>query len=169
MFLRRDLTPEEGIKLLFRARAALRDGQALYLCGDIPWNGLNTRQGTLLGQPLNFLAVWTELAVLTRALVFYVFCAHRPGGRFRLEIEAAGQVHAGQENDAMADYLRELEARIAHDPTSAVAHLLWPCFSGSPAARASRRATRGPAGFRPGRRQPARFIVPRVDRRDTPA
>ena len=122
---------QSAIQLLVRARAALRDGLALYLCGDIPWQGPNGRPGRLLGQDRRFLAIWTELAVLTRAPVFHVFCVHLPGGRFRLELEAVGRVHAGEENDAVADYLKGLEARIATEPAQAVAHLLWPCFNPS--------------------------------------
>jgi lauroyl/myristoyl acyltransferase len=129
MFLRRNLPPADAIELLIRARAALRDGLAIYLCGDIPWQGPNARPGRLLGHAQRFLAIWTELAVLTRAPVFHIFCTHLPGGRFRLELEAVGRVHAGEEGHAVADYLKQLEARIATDPAQAVAHLLWPCFN----------------------------------------
>jgi hypothetical protein len=137
MFLRRDLNPAVAVELLIRARAALRDGLAIYLCGDIPWRGPNARPGRLLGQTQRFLAIWTELAVLTRAPVFHVFCKHLPGGKFRLELEAIGEVHAGDEGNALADYLKQLEARIATCPTQAVAHLLWPCFNPSDSSRAA--------------------------------
>ena len=85
---------------MLRARAALRDGLAIYLYGDIPWHGPNTRPGRLLGHSRRFLAIWTDLAVLTRAPVFLVFCTHLPGGRFALEIEAVGQLHRGEEGEA---------------------------------------------------------------------
>ena len=130
-FLQRNLPRASAIELLIRARPALRDGLSLYLCGDIPWPGPNASPGRLLGCELPFLATWAELAVLARAPVFHVFCTHLPGGRFRLELESAGQVHAGEEHDAVADYLKELEARIANEPAHAVAHLLWPCFQPS--------------------------------------
>lgn len=152
MFLRRNLPPADAIELLIRARAALREGLALYLCGDIPWQGPNGRPGRLLGQERRFLAIWTELAVLTRAPVFHVFCVHLPGGRFRLELEAVGQVHAGEENEAVADYLKGLEARIATDPAQAVAHLLWPCFNHSVADRAVAHAGQALDMTRPSRR-----------------
>ena len=118
---------------VFRARAALRDGMAIYLNGDIPWTGPNTCPGRLLGRPQRFLAIWTELAVLTSAPVFLVFCTHLPGGRFALEIEAIGHLHSGEEESAVADYLKQLEARIEASPADAVAHLAWPCYVSPPA------------------------------------
>ena len=51
MFLRRDLSPAVAVERVFRARAALRDGLAIYLNGDIPWSGPNTCPGLLLGRP----------------------------------------------------------------------------------------------------------------------
>jgi len=155
MSLRRDLPAADAIELLIRARAALRDGLALYLCGDIPWQGPNTRPGRLLGQAQRFLAIWTELAVLTRAPVFHVFCIHLPGGRFRLELEAVGQVHSGEESEAVADYLKQLEARIATEPAQAVAHLLWPCFHPSSSDCPASRASHAPNLTRPSRRNAA--------------
>ncbi len=152
MSLRRDLPAADAIELLSRARAALRDGLALYLCGDIPWQGPNTRPGRLLGQAQRFLAIWTELAVLTRAPVFHVFCIHLPGGRFRLELEAVGQVHSGEESEAVADYLKQLETRIATEPAQAVAHLLWPCFHPSSSDCPASRGEHVPGMTRPSRR-----------------
>jgi hypothetical protein len=128
MFLRRDLSRAVAVERIFRARSALRDGLAIYLNGDIPWAGPNTCAGTLLGHPQRLLAIWTELAVLTGAPVFLVFCMHRFGGRFALEIEALGRLRPGEEEWAVADYLKQLEARIATCPADAVAHLLWPCY-----------------------------------------
>jgi lauroyl/myristoyl acyltransferase len=129
VFLRRDLPASARVERLIRARAALLDGVAIYLSGDIPWRGPNTQPGCLLGQPQRFLSIWIELAVLTRAPVFHVFCTHQPEGKFALEFETVGQVRPGEEGDALADYLKALEARIATFPTQAVAHLLWPCFN----------------------------------------
>jgi phosphatidylinositol dimannoside acyltransferase len=132
MFLRRDLSPAVAIERIFRARAALRDGLAIYLNGDIPWSGPNTCAGTLLGHPQRLLAIWTELAVLTGAPVFLVFCIHQSGGRFSLEIEEIGRLRPGEEETAVADYLKQLEARIATTPADALAHLLWPCYQSPP-------------------------------------
>jgi phosphatidylinositol dimannoside acyltransferase len=132
MFLRRDLSPAVAIERVFRARAALRDGMAIYLNGDIPWSGPNTCAGRLLGRPQRLLAIWTELAVLTGAPVFLVFCTHLPRGRFALEIEAMGHLRPGEEHTAVADYLKQLEARIATSPADAVAHLVWPCYQSPP-------------------------------------
>jgi lauroyl/myristoyl acyltransferase len=132
MFLRRDLSPAVAVERVFRARAALRDGLAIYLNGDIPWSGPNTCSGLLLGRPQRLLAIWTELAILTGAPVFLVFCTHLPGGRFALEIEAIGHLRLGEEETAVADYLKQLEARIATSPADAVAHLAWPCYESPP-------------------------------------
>ena len=132
MFLRRDLSPAVAIERVFRARAALRDGMAIYLNGDIPWTGPNTCAGRLLGRPQRLLAIWTELAVLTGTPVFFVFCTHLPRGRFALEIEAMGHLRPGEEQTAVADYLKQLEARIATSPADAVAHLDWPCYESPP-------------------------------------
>jgi lauroyl/myristoyl acyltransferase len=128
MFLRRDLSPAVAVERVFRARCALRDGLAIYLNGDIPWSGPNTCPGTLLGRPQHLLAIWTELAVLTGTPVFLVFCTHLPKGRFSLEIEAIGHLRPGEEETSVADYLKQLEARIASCPADAVAHLSWPCY-----------------------------------------
>jgi phosphatidylinositol dimannoside acyltransferase len=133
LFLRRDLTPSGAVERLLRARAALRDGLAIYMNGDIPWNGPNTCPGRLLGRPQRLLAIWTELAVLTHAPVFLVFCTHAPGGRFALDIEPLGWLRAGEETIAVADYLKQLEGRIANAPADAVAHLVWPCYEPRPA------------------------------------
>jgi lauroyl/myristoyl acyltransferase len=133
-FLRRDLSPAVAVERILRARAALRDGLAVYLNGDIPWSGPNTCPGRLLGRPQRMLAIWTELAVLTRAPVFLVFCTHAPAGRFALEIEPVGWLRTGDEVMAVADYLRQLESRIANSPADAVAHLVWPCYEPRPHA-----------------------------------
>jgi lauroyl/myristoyl acyltransferase len=132
LFLRRDLSTTVAVERVLRARAALRDGLAIYLNGDIPWAGPNTCQGRLLGRPQRMLAIWTELAVLTRAPVFLVFCTHAPAGRFSLEIEPLGWLRPGEEAMAVADYLRQLESRIANSPADAIAHLVWPCYEPRP-------------------------------------
>ncbi len=131
-FLRRDLSPSMAIERLLRARSALRDGMAIYMNGDIPWSGPNTCPGRLLGRSHRMLAIWTELAVLTRAPVFLVFCTHAPHGRFALEIEPMGWLRPGEETVVFADYLRQLECRIANVPADAVAHLVWPCYEPRP-------------------------------------
>lgn len=127
-FLRRSLNPAECVARLVRARAALRSGKAVYLPGDIPWSGPNTRTGRLLGRPQQLLSVWADLAALTGAPVFYVFCTHRPGGRFALNLEHSGPVRPGQESDAVVRYLDRLERAIRSSPADAAAHLLWPCY-----------------------------------------
>jgi lauroyl/myristoyl acyltransferase len=148
-FLRRDLSPAVAAERFLRARAALRDGLCMYLSGDIPWAGANTRPGRLLGRPRAFLSVWADLAVLTGAPVFFVFCTHRPGGRYALSIEPAGTLAAGEEPAAVARFLARLESEIAAEPADAVAHLLWPCYG--PPVAAPPTAGAVPSG-RPSRR-----------------
>jgi lauroyl/myristoyl acyltransferase len=152
LFLHRDLAPTEAIERMVRSRAAIRDGMAMYLCGDIPWHGANARAGRLLGRRRRFLAIWTDLAALTRAPVFYLFCTHLPGGRFALELEAVGQVHRGEEDDALADYLKQLEARIATHTTQAIPYLLWPSYQHPHAACATADRPQPLAISRPPRR-----------------
>jgi predicted LPLAT superfamily acyltransferase len=135
-FLRRDLPPGAAAGRMLRARAALRDGLAIYLTGDIPWQGPNARPGRLLGLTQSFLSSWTDLAVLARAPVFLMFCTHRPDGRFSLTIEPPWTLAPGDEPAAVARYLARLETEIAAHPADAVAHLLWPCY-GPPRATSS--------------------------------
>jgi phosphatidylinositol dimannoside acyltransferase len=164
MFLRRDLSPAVAVERVFRARSALRDGLAIYLNGDIPWSGPNTCPGTLLGRPQRLLAIWTELAVLTGAPVFLVFCTHLPAGRFSLEIEAIGHLRPGEEETAVADYLKQLEARIATSPSDAVAHLVWPCYQSPslPKKQVRRRRAVGQQAVTTETKYPARHLPRRL-------
>ena len=109
-------------------RSALRDGLAVYLTADIPWDGPNSRPGRLLGQTHRFLSVWADLAVQTRVPVFLVFCNHRGGGRYALTIDPPWTLGRGDEPAAVVRYFDRLERAIAADPADAVAHLLWPCY-----------------------------------------
>ena len=138
-------------RLRRRARSALRSGLAVYLSGDIPWAGSNTRPGHLLGHSHSYLSVWADLAVLTRAPVFLTFCTHRPGGRYALTIDPPWTLTAGEEPEAVARYLARLESEIKAHPADAVAHLLWPCYgppsptsASTPNSRPSRRVAAVP-------------------------
>lgn len=128
-FLRRGMPPAAAAARLLRARAALRDGLAVYLSGDIPWDSPNARPATLLGHRRPFLAIWADLAALAGSPVVAVFCNHRPAGRFSLRFEPLGPVALGSEADAVAAYFRFLDRAIADDPADAVAHLTWPCYA----------------------------------------
>lgn len=157
LFLQRDLPRADSINVLNRARRALRTGHALYLCGDIPWDGPNSRPGRVLGVRQPYLSIWTELAVLARVPVFHVFCTHLPGGRFRLEIDNVGLIQPGEQTEAVADFLKQLEARIASHPAQAVAHLLWPCFHPTTSEAAATSVVPERRGNRPSRRRPVSF------------
>ncbi|WP_068420311.1 lysophospholipid acyltransferase family protein [Planctomyces sp. SH-PL62] len=159
-FLKRDLTTAAAVERMMQARSALRDGMAIYLNGDIVWEGSNTRTCRLLGRDHEFLAVWAELACLTRAPVFFAFCRHLRGGRFGLEFKALDLAERHPEL-ALAAYLAEVEAQVAADPSEAVAYLTWPCYTDAPeaAATASPRvddaeARPGPIGAASSRRAP---------------
>jgi hypothetical protein len=134
-FVRRDLSPIMAVERILRARTALREGLAVYLTGDIPWDGPNSRPGRLLGQTRRFLSVWADLATQTRAPVFLVFCNHQAGGRYSLTIDPPWTLQRGDEPAAIVRYLHRLERAIAAHPADAVAHLLWPCY-GPPEQRA---------------------------------
>lgn len=128
-FLRKDLAPSAAVERIMQARSALRGGMMIYLNGDIVWEGPNTRTCRLLGRDHQFLAIWNELAALTRSPVFFVFCTHRSGGRFALEFKNFGRTRSGDQDRALAAYLSELEAQVAADPSEAVAYLTWPCYT----------------------------------------
>jgi len=130
-FLKRHLTPAEAVERMMQARSALRDGLAVYLNGDIVWEGPNTRTCRLLGRDHEFLAVWAELACLTRAPVFFAFCRHLPAGRFALEFKPLGETPARPDH-LLAAYLGEVEAQVAASPSEAVAYLTWPCYTDAP-------------------------------------
>jgi lauroyl/myristoyl acyltransferase len=127
-FLRRNLMPEVASKRIFRTRTALREGMAVYLKGDVPWFGANTRPGRFLGHERPFQSLWAEFAGLFRAPVIPVFCTHRPGGRFALSFDSPWNVTRGDEEAAVARYLTRLESEIVANPADAVAHLLWNCY-----------------------------------------
>jgi lauroyl/myristoyl acyltransferase len=129
-FLRRDLTPAVASQRIFRTRSALRDGMAVYLKGDVPWMGANTRPGRFLGVERRFQSLWAEFAGLFRAPVIAVFCTHQPGGggRLALSFDPPWTVTRGDEDRAVARYLARLEAEIAAHPADASAHLLWNCY-----------------------------------------
>ena len=147
-FLRRRLTPEEASKRIFRTRSALRDGAAVYLKGDVPWTGPNTRPGRLVGRSQSFQSLWADFAALFRAPAVPIFCTHRPGGRYALTFDPGFDVVRGAEGEAVERYLARLDDEIRRNPEDAVAHLLWPCYGPTPdEGRPSR-----PRGRRPDRR-----------------
>jgi lauroyl/myristoyl acyltransferase len=139
-FLRRGLATGEAAERLLRARAALRDGFAVYLNGDIPWPGPNARAGRLLGRNRAVLAIWADLAILARAPALFLTCIHAPRGRYALEISPPLDLRTGDEPVAVAAYLARLESAIRAHPAEAVAHLTWPCFGPEPAPMPCERA-----------------------------
>jgi lauroyl/myristoyl acyltransferase len=137
-FLRRDLPKLEASRRILRAHAALRDGFAVYLSGDIPWTSPNARPGRLLGRERSFLGVWADMAVLARAPVVPLFCTHLARGRYRLVFEPPWSLAPGDEATAVACYLARLDAEIAAQPAEAVAHLTWPRYRAEPGPQGSR-------------------------------
>jgi len=131
-FLKRDLAPADAVERMMRARAALREGLAVYLNGDIVWDGPNTRTCRLLGREHRFLAVWAELACLTGAPIVLVFCRHLAGGRFGIDFKPLDPAASARPERLLAAYLAEVEAQVALDPAEAVAYLTWPCYADAP-------------------------------------
>jgi lauroyl/myristoyl acyltransferase len=127
-FLRRNMPPEVAAQRIFRTRTALREGMAVYLKGDVPWNGANTRPGKFLGHVRPFQSLWAEFAARFRAPVVPIFCTHLPAGRFRLTFDAPWNVSKGEEGSAVTRYLARVEDEIRAHPAEAVAHLLWNCY-----------------------------------------
>jgi len=154
-FLRKDLSPAVAVERILQARSALRDGMIIYLNGDIVWDGSNTRTCRLLGRDHQFLAIWNELAALTRSPVYFVFCTHRPDGRFGLEFERFGPTRSGEQAAALNAYLSSLEAQVAAAPAEAVAYLTWPCYTTGELAPA--KSTKAP------HRRPAPATARRVE------
>ncbi|ADV60778.1 hypothetical protein Isop_0181 [Isosphaera pallida ATCC 43644] len=144
-FLKRGLPPALAIERVMTARSALRKGMSIYLNGDIPWYGPNTRVGRLLGQPHRLISLWADLAAVARAPVVTMFCGYRPGGRHRLVFDPPRTILPGQESQAVRDYLIRLELEIARYPHEAVAHLLWPCFGPPREASSSTASACNPA------------------------
>ncbi|HWE36603.1 MAG TPA: lysophospholipid acyltransferase family protein [Isosphaeraceae bacterium] len=167
LFLRRALPPGAAVERVLRARAALRDGMAVYLAGDVPWSGPNARPGELLGHRRAFQSIWADLATLARAPVVPMFCTHRPRGRFALTFDPPWSLAPGGEGAAVARYLDRLEAEVRAHPADAVAYLTWPCYGPpSPAPRAES----GPSsqrGIGPGSVGPARPGAARAARSST--
>jgi len=151
LFLHRGMKPADAAQHILLARDAIRDGMAIYVNGDIPWDGPNTRGGRILGRNHQLLTTWIDLGLLTGSPIFWVFCTHEAGGRFALDIEPMETIRPGEEQLALDRYLAELNARIANDPTEAVAHLLWPCYSSSLVAGCKNKL---PRLDRPSRRKP---------------
>lgn len=158
-FLRRDLSPAAAVERMMQARSALRDGMALYLNGDIVWEGSNTRTCRLLGRDHAFLAVWAELACLTRAPVFFMFCRHRDAGRFELEFKRLGPETPNKPDLLQAAYLAEVEGQVARDPSEAVAYLTWPCYTEAPETAVARSRRREPKSLSVGAREAADAVT----------
>ncbi|WP_165066244.1 lysophospholipid acyltransferase family protein [Paludisphaera rhizosphaerae] len=147
-FLRRGLPATAAVERMMQARSALRDGLALYLNGDIVWEGSNTRTCRLLGRDHEFLAVWAELACLTRAPVFFVFCRHLDAGRFAIEFKRLDPATPNKPDLLLAAYLAEVEAQVARDPSEAVAYLTWPCYTEAPETAVARSRRQEPPSRR---------------------
>ena len=142
-FLRRHLSTEEASKRIFRTRTALREGKVVYLKGDVPWIGPNTRPAHFLGEDRSFQSLWAEFAALFRVPVVTVFCTHAPQGRYRLDFGPSFRVTRGAEDAAVRDYLALLESWIITHPADAVAHLLWPCYGPKAREAALSQSNRG--------------------------
>jgi lauroyl/myristoyl acyltransferase len=142
MHLRRDLSPRLSAERILQARAALRAGMAVYLCGDIPWS--SGRSGTLIGERQRVLSLWADLAAATGASVVPVFGLHRPAGRIRLSFDEPWCVRPGDEANAVARYLSRLGEVIAAEPAQAVAFWTWPGYGKAGASEPAFRPARRP-------------------------
>jgi phosphatidylinositol dimannoside acyltransferase len=128
-WLKREMGPGEGAQRIWHARAILREGNALYVNGDVAWPSGCVRLGRLLGREKGFLGAWADLAAMTGAPVVPFFVRHLHGGRYELTFEAPWEIRQGEQGTAVARYLRRLEAQIAAHPQEAIAYLTWPSFA----------------------------------------
>jgi lauroyl/myristoyl acyltransferase len=124
-FLRRHMAAGEGAERLLRARAALRDGLAVYICGDVPWPSTHARPGRFLGRDLPFQSAWADLGAITGATILPVFAHHEPGGKYAVHLDPP---FAPEPSTAVPRYLARLEREILARPEEAVAYLTWPCY-----------------------------------------
>jgi lauroyl/myristoyl acyltransferase len=125
-FLRRLPPAGEAAALLLRARALLREGLALSVCGDVPWN--TGAEADWLGRRWRILDHWTHLAAATGAAVVPAFALHLPRGRFGLRFEAPRRVTTAGTGEALAWYLARLEGHVRRHPAQAIAYWTWPSY-----------------------------------------
>jgi lauroyl/myristoyl acyltransferase len=151
LFLRRDLSHRDAAERLLRARAALREGLPLYLCGDITVPG--GYPVSWFGQPAYLLDHWSHLAASTGACVVPLFASFAPEGTYRIRFEPAFRVSTQSMGEPIQTYLRSLERVVANDPAQAVPYWTWPSYA----------VPTSPTGNRP-RRTPEH-----TSRRDKPA
>ncbi len=126
LFLHRDFSPRDATERILRARGVLREGMALYLCGDI-----TTPHGTEVswfGHKARLLDHWTHLAASTGASVVPVFATFQPKGKYRIDFEIPFRVRPSETSKALEHYLELLQDRVANDPSQAVPYWTWPGY-----------------------------------------
>ena len=126
LFLRRDLERREAVERCLRARSALREGLALYVCGDITTPG--GYPACWFGQPVPLLEHWTQLAASSGARVVPLFATFLPEGKYQIRFEAPFRVDFQRSGEAISHYLRLLEDTVRTDPAQAVPYWTWPSF-----------------------------------------
>ena len=127
LFLYRDLSNRDATERVLRARNVLREGMALYLCGDITTPG--GQPISWFGAPTQLLDHWTYLAASTGAIVVPLFTRFEPGGRYRVHFETPFHVHSGNTRAALGHYLALLTQHVTNDPAQAVPYWTWPSYT----------------------------------------
>jgi lauroyl/myristoyl acyltransferase len=126
LFLRRDLSRRDAAERILRGRGALREGLALYLCGDI-----TTPAGpsvSWFGHRARLLDHWIHLAASTGAWVVPLFATFAPRGTYSLRFERPLRVSSRRPDEALAHYLNLLQHAVADDPAQAVPYWTWPSY-----------------------------------------
>ena len=133
MFLRRDLSPAVAVERVFRAGAALPRRH-----GDLP----ERRHTVDRPQYLPRAICWAVPSASSPSGPSWPYLpARRSSWCFAPTDRAAASrsrsrpwatCGPARKQTAVADYLKQLEARIAMSPADAVAHLVWPCYQSSP-------------------------------------
>jgi lauroyl/myristoyl acyltransferase len=124
--LRRDMGRDEAVAAMMRARAALRDGLAIYLCGDVPWP--TGREVGWMGRRWRLLDHWAQLAAATGAAVVPLVATYQPGGGHRLRFGVARRIRPDGVDPAVAWFLDRLEHAVRAEPEQAVPYWLWPSY-----------------------------------------
>ncbi len=129
MFVRRGMTPQEAAERMLRARAALRGGMMMYLCGDIPWP--KGRETQFLGRRRPVQSVWLDLAMETGAPVIPVFATFNREGVHELDFDAPIPVTAGSPQESLDHYFERLHKLVLRRPEQAWPYWAWPTYQPS--------------------------------------
>jgi len=130
LFISRKSDPADSAGSILRAVRALKSGMALFLAGDVRWEGKLTAESTFLGRTLRFSTTWVVLAATSASPVVVAFCRMGADGRYHLEFRPAFRVprDAGSP-EGMAHWVRHylaiLEDQVRQHPSNSNDYFFW--------------------------------------------